>query len=92
MDEFRQVLDRTPYASFFNDEGPGAVERRYGDFLYQLHRKRFVQQPFSVACIISYLKLKEFELNNIISVIEGIRYKLAPEEIRKFITGIRFDS
>lgn len=92
MDEFRLVLGRTPYASFFGDEGPGAFERRYGDFLYELHRKRFVQQPFSVACIISYLKLKEFELNNIISIIEGIRYKLAPEEIRKFITGIGFDS
>ncbi|HOQ74973.1 MAG TPA: V-type ATPase subunit [Thermoclostridium sp.] len=91
-DEFRQVLGKTPYAGFFADDEPGAFERRYTEYLYEIHRKRFIQQPFSVACIISYLKLKEFELNNIISIIEGIRYSLPPEEIRKFITGVRFDS
>lgn len=87
-DEFLKVLEGTPYAEFFADEEEGAFERRYNDFLYRIHRKRFVQQPFSVASIISYLKLREFELNNIISAIEGIRYRLAPEEIRKFIIGI----
>jgi len=92
FDEFRQVLERTPYARFFDGDGPGAYERRYGEYLYELHRKRFVHQPFSIACLISYLKLKEFELNNIISIIEGIRYKLAPEEIRKFVTGTGFGS
>jgi V/A-type H+-transporting ATPase subunit C len=91
-DEFCRVLARTPYAGFFADEEPGAFERRYNDFLYEIHRKRFIQQPFSVACIISYLKLKEFELNNIVSIIEGIRYSFPPEEIGKFITGIRSDS
>jgi len=92
LDEFRQVLERTSYARLFDGEGPGAYERRYGEFLYELHRKRFVHQSFSITCIISYLKLKEFELNNIISIIEGIRYKLAPEEIRKFVTGTGFGS
>lgn len=87
-DEFRGVLERTPYAEFFSDNEPGAPEHRYSEFMYYVHRKRFVQQPFSVASIISYLKLKEFELNNIFSIIEGIRYKLAPEEIRRFIIGI----
>lgn len=92
FDEFRQVLGRTPYATLFEGEGPGVFEHRYGDFLYELHRKRFVNQPFSVACIISYLKLKEFEMNNIISIIEGIRYKLSPEDIRKFLTGTGINS
>lgn len=92
LEEFRQVLERTPYARFFDGEGPGAYERRYGEYLYALHRKRFVHQPFSIACIISYLKLKEFELNNIITIIEGIRYKLSPEEIRKFVIGTGFGS
>jgi len=91
-DEFRQALSKTPYAWFFTNDEPGAFERRYADYLYEIHRKRFIQQPFSVACIISYLKLKEFELNNIISAIEGIRYGLQPEKIRRFITGVRFDS
>lgn len=92
FDEFRQVLERTPYASLFDGEGPGVFERRYNEFLYEFHRKRFVHQPFSIACVMSYLKLKEFELTNIISIIEGIRYKLAPEDIRKYIIGNGFSS
>ena len=56
MDEFRLVLGRA-CMQFFDDESMG-LERRYGDFC--MNFTKAVQQPFSVACIISYLKLKEF--------------------------------
>jgi vacuolar-type H+-ATPase subunit C/Vma6 len=34
--------------------------------------------------------MKEMELSNIISIIEGIRYKLPEENIRRFVVGMNF--
>ena len=92
FEEFYSVLQDTQYGYLFEGKGPGVFERNYNEFLYELHRKRFIKDTFSIACIISYLKLKEFELNNIISIIEGLHYKLLSEDLRKFIVGAGFNS
>lgn len=86
-DEFMGVLKDTDYGPLFSGEGPGIFEHHYQEMVYRVHKKKFRQDNFSIACIISYLRLKEVELNNIISIIEGIRYKLPPEEIEKYIIG-----
>lgn len=90
--EFYNVLQETQYGKIFTGSGPGVFEHHCGEFLYALHRRSFTRDMFSIACVISYLKLKEYEMNNIISIIEGIRYKLSPTEIRKFLVGVGFHS
>lgn len=47
------------------------------------HNIRFSISPPIV--LISYVFLKEVEILNVITIIEGVKYKLSPEEIRKML-------
>lgn len=87
LNEFFSILDKTPYGFLFQDDGK-LFEHQYSEFAYKLHRKRFRSHPFSVACVVSYLRMRETELANVISIIEGIRYGLPPERIQKYVTGM----
>jgi vacuolar-type H+-ATPase subunit C/Vma6 len=35
--------------------------------------------------VLAYLYLKEMDINNIVTVVEGVRYGVAPEKIIKYI-------
>lgn len=82
------ILKKTPYGFLFEGQNQIFYEHNYQEYIYKLHKMHFRRQPFSIACIISYLRLREIEITNIISIIEGIRYNLSEIEIRKFVTGI----
>jgi len=88
-DAFMDVLRKSPYGFLFEGHDQPFLEHSYLEYVYKLHKTRFRRQPFSIACIISYLRLKETEISNIISIIEGIRYGLSGRETGKFVTGIR---
>ena len=79
---------KTPYGFLFEGQDQRLLEHKYLDYIFKLYRKYFRMQPFSVACIISYLRLKELELSNLISIIEGIWYGLSEGEIRKYVIGM----
>ncbi len=88
FEEYLALLKKTPYGFLFEGQDQLLFEHNYSEYIYKLHRIYFRRQPFSVACIISYLRLKELELSNIISIIEGIRYGLSESKILKFVAGM----
>lgn len=88
FEEYVGILKKTAYGFLFEGQDQLLFEHNYLEYIYKLYKRYFRRQPFSVACIISYLRLKEMELSNIISIIEGIRYGLSEGKIRKFVTGI----
>ncbi len=88
LEEYLVILKKTPYGFLFAGQDQLLFEHNYLEYIYTLHKRYFRRQPFSIACIVSYLRLKELELTNIISIIEGIRYGLPEEEIRKFVVGM----
>lgn len=61
------------------------MERRINRYLY--YQLRDLSRKFSLSIIqtIEYVWLLEFEIKDIISIIESIRYKLSSEEARKFL-------
>ena len=61
-------------------------EHNYKMYMYKKYKKCFREKTFDVSFIISYFYLQKVEQDNIISIIEGIRYRLDKEEIRKKIT------
>jgi len=89
-EEFLSAVKDTPYNDLFHGYEPGEYEYHYWELMYRMHRKNFRRDNFSIACVISFLRLKEIELNNIISIIEGIRYKLSPEQIQRFVVGFDY--
>lgn len=88
-DEYMDILEKTPYGFLFEDREQPFLEHGYLDYIYRLHRKLFRMKTFSIACVLSYLRLKEAEISNIISIIEGIRYGLSVRDMGKFVAGIR---
>jgi len=61
------------------------MERRINRFMY--YKLRALTRKFTMSIIqtIGYVWSLEFEIRDIISIIESIRYDLPPEEARKFL-------
>ena len=80
------IQKNTPYADAFHPEDR-FFEKRKNDYLMRLHRRVYTNHPYSIQAAISYVYLRRIEINNIVSIIEGIRYGLKPEEIRQYLIG-----
>jgi len=64
------------------------MERRINRFMYYKLRALTRRLPLSIIQTIGYVWLLEFEIKDIISIIESIRYNLPPEEARKFLVKV----
>ncbi len=84
-EEVRKIIQATKYADVFGGENDHYFERNFTYYVNKMHKCFLRQNHFSIASLMSYLHLKEIEIHNIISITEGIRYNLKPEEIRKYI-------
>ncbi|HEY8499167.1 MAG TPA: V-type ATPase subunit [Clostridia bacterium] len=87
-DGFLAIIGNTEYSNLFLSEPHGFFELNFSEYMYRMHSRFFRKYGFSIAAVLSYLHLKECELSNIISIIEGIRYGLPVDRIKSFVVGI----
>ena len=80
------IREETPYGSAFH-EGDRFFEKRKNDYMARLHRRVYATHPYSIQAAISYVHLRRIEINNIVSIIEGIRYGLNPDQIQEYLIG-----
>lgn len=68
------ALSRTPYAAYFVPEEFSHIEYATGRIIYDLSKRylTFSQRPATV--FLSFLLLQEIEKENLINIIEGVRY------------------
>lgn len=90
LEEFAEIVAGTKYASIFQRDIDEFFEVNFAEYMYNVHMKLFRNHPLTVSAAVDYIHMKEYELSNIISIIEGIRYGLRPEKIKKFIVGFGF--
>lgn len=62
--------------------GLAEVERRLWGALARRANRVFYDQPFTMGKIVAYFYLKRVELHNVIRVVEGVRYRLNPADLR----------
>jgi len=86
---FLQIAARTKYSELFVSDDSRYFDLKFSAYMYEFHRRMLRKNGFSIISAISYLNLKEYELSNIVSIIEGIRYGLPEETIRSFIIGFK---
>jgi len=86
--EFLELVKNTEYSDLFLSKSHDFFELNFSEHMYRMHYRFFRKYGFSIAAVFSYLHLKECELSNIISIIEGIRYSLPVERIKDFVVGI----
>lgn len=88
MDEYFSALSETWYGARTRqaalDEKPN-LEILYDVILAHIHKTAAAKNPYSIASLYSYLYFKEDELRKIVTVIEGIRYRLDAGEILDII-------
>ena len=81
FNEIKTILSQTVYKNVFISETD--FEDNADRFLYQINYKIFKEDVLSMAYIFAYINLVDYENNDIINVIEGIRYNLDKSEIIK---------
>lgn len=85
--EMIRVLEKTKYGKHLSGEAFDHIEQMIREIRYQKSRRdfRFSNHPLIVT--LSYARLLENEVKNVIHIIEGIRYRISPEEIRSLLVG-----
>jgi V/A-type H+-transporting ATPase subunit C len=83
LEQLVLMIKKTQYGKYFDIEEMEYIEDFANKYIYKLVRKNmyFLTHPSIV--MICYILLSEIEVKNIITIIEGVSYKMSPEEIRK---------
>ncbi len=87
-DSVWQAAGETYYGRTFKRFNFEFVEKYAQQVMYQYHKQLFTSSTSAPVAVTSYLQLKEIEIQNMIHIIEGIRYELAPAEIGKLLVGV----
>lgn len=76
----------TPYGQAFS-KTDRFIEKRQEEYLSVLQKHMANINQYSIQSPICYIHLRRTETNNIVSIIEGIRYGLPPEKIKEYLIG-----
>jgi len=86
--EIINILKITPYKNIFS-ESLSFFEKNVHKYKLKVNYSLYKKNPHSTEAIQFYIYFKEIEIKNITTIIEGIRYGLAPEEIIKHLILIK---
>lgn len=86
VDEIIEILKKTPYNDILSSD-EHYWEKEFYEYILKTHDKNMNMYPFSIAPILGYMFAKEVEIMNITTIIEGIRYDVDPNKIKKFLIG-----
>ena len=81
--EILQILKKTYYAQFIDFTNLNNLEANIDSYMYGIYQKYFRGSIFDIGVIYAYIKIVEMENNDIMNIVEGIRYNLDRQEIRK---------
>lgn len=85
LEELSQILKGTCYVKQFQGMHVSKMEDTYHILLNKFFQDSFRQNPYSIACINTYLYEKEREIQKLTTALEGIRYGLPSDEILSYI-------
>jgi V/A-type H+/Na+-transporting ATPase subunit C len=83
-----QAACNTRYGTAFKSYQFEFVENYGQQIMYRYHKQLFTFSTSAPVAVVSFFQLKDIEIQNIVHVIEGIRYTLAPAEISKLLVGV----
>ena len=81
FDEIKKVMQDTIYKDIFDNEH--YIEDSIDKYLYAVNQKIFKEDIMSISYIFAYVNLIDYENNDIINTIEGIRCNMDRQEILK---------
>lgn len=75
------IIEKTIYHEFTLEEDK--IEKEIQNYLYRLYINNFKTKSFSLTMVITYIELRQIQIKNIITIIEGIRYHIDNQKILK---------
>ena len=89
--DFERVVAETRYSRLFANSRDVEWDRRVTDYLCRMYMRQIRRSAYNFTTIAAYLYLKEIDIRNIITIVEGVRYRIGPSEIRRYlITGVDY--
>ena len=79
FEEIKEIMSKTVYKKVFINENE--LEEDIDRYLYEVNKKIFQNDITSIAYIFAYVNMIDYENNDIINTIEGIRYNMDKQEI-----------
>jgi V/A-type H+-transporting ATPase subunit C len=81
-----QLLRNTYYRNIITEEIKGKedlekLEENFKKLIYRTSESKFVKNPLSLGEVLAYIKLKEFEIHNIVTILFGIENGISPSKI-----------
>jgi len=81
-----QLLRNTYYRNIITEEikdkeDLDKLEENFKKLIYKTAESKFVKNPLSLGEVLAYIKLKEFEIHNIVTIIFGIENGIPPSKI-----------
>lgn len=81
--EMQDILQTTYYAKSIDFSDMEKLEANIDQYLYRIYQKHFRGNIFDIGVVYAYLNMMELENNDIMNIVEGIRYHLEKDEIRQ---------
>lgn len=81
--KFIENLQQTYYSKYIDFGKMDDLEENIDKYLYKLYQKYFRGNIFDIGVVYAYVNMIEAENNDIMNIVEGIRYNLDRNEIRK---------
>lgn len=85
LGDFSDIVKTLRYSDIFSGAEEQEWDKRIKGYLYRLYHRQLRGSAYGFCTVLCYLYLKELEINNIITVVEGVRYGVAPESIRRYL-------
>lgn len=86
VNEFYSILKNTFYGKKYNNiDNNYSLEHLYRDVMDNFHSRSIRQNPYSYACIDTYMHRKQKEISKLITITECIRYSYPVDKILQII-------
>ena len=86
VEDFMAVLEKTPYKSASKNDAD--LEKELAVFLHSFCKKEIRFSSYPPVVMLCYLLLSQDETTNLVRIIEGCKYGVPAQEVRKNLIGI----
>lgn len=89
IEELFSLIKYAPYIEIFGEgkKDDHLIESDILGYMKTLYLKYAKENPMDISIVVCYLELAFLEIKYIVSIIEGKRYSLNPEEIHRYINS-----
>ena len=76
MEDFRSLIEKTPYSSIYEKDDSNLIEKREREFQKKYFKKILRENKTNIGMVMSYFIFYRVEMKDIISIIEQKRYNI----------------